>query len=341
MAGRKSSRSSKTDHVLSLLAGAGAGDGGQTAAAHPETEDEIVKSDAAPSPSSRKASQKDGNHAAAGQGRKRGGTKSQEGAAVVDDGSGHPAQPQQRRVAPPILEVARINNEALSETIREALSENLEQELAQEAQSSALEPQDVESQIKSDGTPPPPQEELPAQETVRAATSQVEETQNPQSDESVPAGQPEKTPAPQPEKTPAPQPENRQETVTPQAASATPDLETRTPAAVLPSQTAAAAAQSPDDGRLPDGSVFLNVMELLVEERIEKYVKLFGLCSCPRCMADVRALALTRLPAKYVVLPKSAQAPMLSMYQAKLDATVIAQVIQACKTVMENPRHQL
>jgi len=82
-------------------------------------------------------------------------------------------------------------------------------------------------------------------------------------------------------------------------------------------------------------------MEYLVEERLEKYVKLFGLCSCQRCLADVRALALSRLPAKYVVLPSSSVTPMLSLYQAKFDSMVIAEVIQACKSVMENPRHLL
>lgn len=51
----------------------------------------------------------------------------------------------------------------------------------------------------------------------------------------------------------------------------------------------------------------------------------------PRCLADVRALALSRLPAKYVVLPASSAAPMMSLYQAKFDSMVIAQVIQACQ----------
>lgn len=98
---------------------------------------------------------------------------------------------------------------------------------------------------------------------------------------------------------------------------------------------------SPRETRLPDGSVCLNVMELLVDERQERYVRMFGLCSCPRCLADVRALALTRLPAKYVVMPAGAAAPLTSLYRARYETDVIAQVIQACKTVMESPRHQL
>ena len=93
------------------------------------------------------------------------------------------------------------------------------------------------------------------------------------------------------------------------------------------------------DIRLPDSAVCVNVMELLVDERLDRYVRMFGLCTCPRCLADVRALSLTRLPPKYVVLPGAYAAPMISLYRAKFESQVIAQVIQACKTVMEHPRH--
>ena len=47
---------------------------------------------------------------------------------------------------------------------------------------------------------------------------------------------------------------------------------------------------------------------------------MFGLCDCARCLADVRALALTRLPPKYVVLAESVATPMLSLYRAKFES---------------------
>ena len=83
----------------------------------------------------------------------------------------------------------------------------------------------------------------------------------------------------------------------------------------------------------------INVMELLVDERLSRYIRMFHLCECPRCLADAKALALTRLPAKYVVLTPSVKAPMLSLYQAKYDSDVTTQIIYACKEVMERPRH--
>ena len=78
---------------------------------------------------------------------------------------------------------------------------------------------------------------------------------------------------------------------------------------------------------------------VLVEETLERYVTLFHLCDCPRCLADAQALALSRLPAKYVVLSESAFTPMMSLYRAKYDSIVTTQVVYACKQIMDAPRH--
>lgn len=134
---------------------------------------------------------------------------------------------------------------------------------------------------------------------------------------------PEPTPAPAPVPVPAPAP--------------TPKAATR-PEPTVQSEE---APFLPREVKLPDGAVCVNVMELLVEERLERYVRMFGLCTCPRCLADARALALTRLPSKYVVLNGDTAIPTLSLYRSKFESMVIAQVIQACKSVMESPRHIL
>lgn len=335
MAARKNSRTSKTDHVLSLLAG-----GSQAPKA------EAAQADAPAQ-------------------------KSQEGQAPKAEA----APAQERRVVPPILEVARMDEE-LSETIREALSENLAQELAQAEDSAptdpaldvpaqpeakaepapepepqpepkaepAPEPHRTESGPESDTVPPVPTqgETAPAAMAEPSApeleaSSESEKTSEPEASSETgetptleEVAEPEEAPRPQaiPEERPAPQ------TAPEQAAPENPPADKAAPAQPAPGYDGPGTV-------LEDGSVYLNVMELLVEEPLEKYVKLFGLCTCQRCLADVRALALSRLSPKYVVLPASAVKPMLSLYQAKWEATVIAQVIQACKTVMESPRHNL
>ena len=102
MAGKKNGRSSKTDHVLSLLAGGGAHE--PQAAAKPETSPATSQQEGSPSEASKPP-------------------KETQSESVQTPATGIPSG--QRRVAPPILEVARVNNEALSETIREALTEQL------------------------------------------------------------------------------------------------------------------------------------------------------------------------------------------------------------------------
>ena len=181
--------------------------------------------------------------------------------------------------------------------------------------------EEIEKLLHSMGTPEPEPEPEPAPEPQPAPASgggkmSQEEIEKLLQGMAAPEPEPESKPEPVPE--PQPEPE-----LAPEPASAF-----ETPFA-------------PRETRLPDGAVCVNVMEVLVDERIERYVRMFGLCDCARCLADVRALALTRLPPKYVVLAESVATPMLSLYRAKFESQVIAQVVQACKTVMEAPRHIL
>ena len=83
----------------------------------------------------------------------------------------------------------------------------------------------------------------------------------------------------------------------------------------------------------------MNVMETLVEEKAMKYINMFGLCNCSRCVADVKALALNRLDPKYVVMHKGEEPPRISFYESKFSASVTAQLIASCRIVMDNPRH--
>ncbi len=89
----------------------------------------------------------------------------------------------------------------------------------------------------------------------------------------------------------------------------------------------------------PDNPGYINVMQVLVEEKAPKYVKMFGLCSCKRCMEDVKAITLNHLPPKYVVLEPNDRVPRLTVYEGKFNSDITAQLLQACKLVMERPHH--
>lgn len=294
MAGRKGSRSSKTDHVLSLLSGGVKEEHAPAPAAEQEAPAAPVPQAAAESTPARTEEPAPAREAAP------------------------PAQRTVRegeRLTAPILQVAKTNHEALSRTIRDALDQALEEELARQG---GEEPQN----------PGPSPQPDPSGASEEAPTEpEPEPSPVPQP---APVGDPEPEPEPVLNAEPAPMQEEPEKNAT---------EEKSAPIQVPQPQEEAAIPFAPREVCLPDGAVCFNVMELLVDERLERYVKMFGLCSCPRCLADARALALTRLPSKYVVLSPQTAVPMTSLYRAKFESQVIAQVIQACKTVMEFPRH--
>ncbi len=90
-----------------------------------------------------------------------------------------------------------------------------------------------------------------------------------------------------------------------------------------------------------EGFSYVNIMQFLVEQKVDKYIKMFGLCNCPRCKLDVMALALSKLPAKYIIIASNEAKPMMSVWEGRYNTAVISQVMWACKTVMDNPYHDL
>lgn len=94
------------------------------------------------------------------------------------------------------------------------------------------------------------------------------------------------------------------------------------------------------NANIPYGElVYVNVMQQLVEESAPKYMRLYGVCNCPRCQVDVKALALSGLPSKYVVMRKGEMVPRISVYEGRYSAAVTAQLLWACKLVTEKPHH--
>lgn len=138
-----------------------------------------------------------------------------------------------------------------------------------------------------------------------------------------PVSQPAPAPQPEPQPAPAPQPE--------------PEPEPE-PVPVPPEP------QAPPEVRFqeplhPLNPGYINVMQVLVEEQAPRYVKMFGLCGCDRCMEDVKALTLNNLPSKYVVLEPGDRIPRLTVYEGRFASDITAQMLQACRLVMAHPHH--
>ena len=109
-----------------------------------------------------------------------------------------------------------------------------------------------------------------------------------------------------------------------------------TPAPAPVPEPAPAPISEPED---EDRAELFNIMQLLAEEKADKYIKMFGLCDCKRCRQDVLALTLNEISTKYVVMPRSELTIRNDMYRSHYDGEITVQILRACQKVMENPRH--
>lgn len=111
-----------------------------------------------------------------------------------------------------------------------------------------------------------------------------------------------------------------------------------TPVVPTPQRTVPPVRSIPTHPGEGEESEYINIMQALVDEKTPQYVKLLGVCTCSRCLADVKALALSNLEPKYIVIHKSQNMPY-TVYDNRYNAAVTSQIISACRVVMKNPRH--
>lgn len=220
-----------------------------------------------------------------------------------------PQAPVAQHPVPPILQVARAADESLSLQIRDALEQELEAEtLAASEKQPAPEP-------PSSDLSAAPSLDAPAEETPPAGSAVI------------PTGDGASSPQ-------EPAPSTEEEAPASPAEPESPPAASSAPAAAMPP----AVSEPPETTQ---ELLYVNVMQQLVEEQAMRYIRMFGVCDCPRCVIDVKALALTNLPPKYVVMRRGEMVPMLTVYEKRFSTAVTAQLIQACKKVMEFPRHDL
>lgn len=98
--------------------------------------------------------------------------------------------------------------------------------------------------------------------------------------------------------------------------------------------------QQTSDSETPEYDFELvNIMDAILDQFQTEFMEKFGMCTCHRCWLDTRALTLSSLNGKYVVLTRDAIGPMLNFYDHRYRGTIMAQLTQACMTVMANPHH--
>ncbi len=83
---------------------------------------------------------------------------------------------------------------------------------------------------------------------------------------------------------------------------------------------------------------YVNVIQELVEEEAKYSLKMLA-CNCPRCLADMKALTLTNLPSKYVVIDDEQKNGILRIYSSKYSRLISVEMMKSCVIVNENPHH--
>ncbi len=377
MASRKSknSKSSKTAHVLNLITTPE-----QREAAQRQAEAEAAPEELAPAAAE-----------AAGQ------------TAAPEAAEPAPAPPA-RPLTPPIIEMARSQDEKIASQIRSALNDELAL-LAEEPDftAPAPSPRKVGTSIPSEsGIAPAPEETLsalaaaalpdaaltesetaaqteeltelpppeqPAEPVAEAPTAPAEEPAEPVAEApTAPAEEPAEpvaeapaAPAEEPAEPVAEAPAApEEEPVEPIAeTSAVPAEEpaepiTEAPAAPVeqpakvsrptlsttppepPRTFSHGPAPTPQSG---SDLLYVNIMQTMVESMAPRYIKMFGVCKCARCAADVKALTLTNLRPRYAVFHRRERIPMLTVYENRYGSTIAAELTKACGIVKMNPHH--
>ncbi|WP_426388103.1 late competence development ComFB family protein [Desulforudis sp. 1088] len=91
-------------------------------------------------------------------------------------------------------------------------------------------------------------------------------------------------------------------------------------------------------------AVLVNMAEIAVSQMLNSIIENYKrirpeLCTCERCREDIMAIALNRIPPKYVSTPKGRTITSVAYENFGGRAQVTAQVVYAIETVIESPRH--
>lgn len=85
--------------------------------------------------------------------------------------------------------------------------------------------------------------------------------------------------------------------------------------------------------------MYRNVMEALVEAKVDRLWKNHTGCTCAQCREDVIALALNNLPPKYVVSHAGALFVKVAQLENNHEVEITRQVAAAMKVIGEAPHH--
>lgn len=83
--------------------------------------------------------------------------------------------------------------------------------------------------------------------------------------------------------------------------------------------------------------ILKNMMETIVEQRMEDMLPSLDCCKCQQCQMDMRAIVLNKMPAKYVVSTKGELISRIDSLYRQNATDLTAAIVQAAEIVSKNP----
>ena len=82
-------------------------------------------------------------------------------------------------------------------------------------------------------------------------------------------------------------------------------------------------------------------MEDLVMQQLDTVIASNkGVCGCQQCRHDIAAIALTILPAHYVVTPKGETYTKIKAMDIQFTVNIISAITEGIETVKSHPHHE-
>lgn len=225
---------------------------------------------------------------------------------------------------PPVI-TSMAPDAAAADQIKSALELAFEEELERLGDAPEKEPEAAQEPVDEPAPVPKPlmEEETPVEEEEAPVEAEI----------------PEEEPVQEPDIPPVAEEPVQEEPIQEEPVQEPPVQQEEAPVEEAPAEAAGAAEHDWQIPESPTSPGYINVMQVLVEEKAPKYIQMFGLCQCSRCLEDVKALTLNHLPPKYVVLEQGDMIPRLTLYEGKYSSDITAQLLHACRVVMDRPHH--
>lgn len=84
-----------------------------------------------------------------------------------------------------------------------------------------------------------------------------------------------------------------------------------------------------------------NFMEDLVLQQLDNIIASNpDMCDCKQCRHDIAAMALTSLPARYVVTPKGETYTRIQFLEQQYSIDIIRAIMEGIKIVKNHPHHR-